>query len=149
MKTKSLATTIENYILLGIVFLMPLTIITSFANVFLTGQLALVTLGIGVILLLKSLKVINKNKLSISAGTFDVSIVLLAVVYLISTILETPNKMEGFFLPGTTTVIIAGMLLYFIVNQGGEEIKKALKLVLFLTTVVFSLVVLFATAGVF
>ena len=109
----------------------------------------MITFGIGAILLLKSLKVISKNKLSISAGTFDISMVLLAVVYLASTILQTPNKMEGFFLPGTATIVIAGALLYFIVNQANEESKKAIKLVIFLSGVIFSLIILFATAGVF
>ena len=139
---------LEKYILYITVFLVPLIILPIFPNPFGLPKLIILSFGVGLIILVKAIQTLVKGSLKISIGSFDFPVILIGVAYLVSAILRTPNKMEAFFLPGTTTVILAGVLLYLLINQLKETDKKGLGLVVFFSGVVLSLVSLFAASGI-
>ena len=139
---------LEKYILYIMVFLVPLIILPIFPNPFVLPKLIILAFGVGLVILVKAIQTLVKGSLEISIGSFDFPVILIGVAYLISAILRTPNKTEAFFLPGTTTVILAGVLLYLLINQLKEIDKKGLGLVIFFSGVVLSLVSLFAASGI-
>ena len=139
---------IERYILYLTVFLVPLIILPIFPNPFGLPKLIILAFGVGLAILVKAIQTLVKGSLKISIGSFDFPVILIGVAYLVSAILRTPNKMEAFFLPGTATVVLAGVLLYLLINQLKETDKKGLGLVVFFSGVVLSLVSLFAASGI-
>ena len=139
---------LEKYILYITVFLIPLIILPIFPNPFALPKLVILAFGVGLVILVKAIQTLVKGSLEISIGSFDFPVILIGVAYLVSAILRTPNKMEAFFLPGTTTVILAGVLLYLLINQLKETDKKGLGLVIFLSGMILSFVSLFAASGI-
>lgn len=140
---------IENYILYIVVLLLPVLVLAQFSNAFVVPKLALVTFGLGLILIIKGVRNITRNSISFSASSLDLPVILLGGAYIISSILQTPNKMEAYFLPGTATIMAAGMITFFVVTQMSHGNKNLLKYFLFGSAVLTSLVVLLASTGVF
>ena len=140
--------TLEKYILLLTVFLIPIVFLPIFPNPFDTTKIALLAAGISLALVVKAVKTVIKGSLEISTGNFDIPVVLVALAYLLSAIIKTPNKMDAFFLPGTATLVLGGALLYFLINSSGAKDKKALVFTLFLSSTVSALFSLFAFSGI-
>lgn len=140
---------IERYLLYAVVFILPLAVSRIFPNYFETIKLTILVFAIVAILILKSIRSISSGSLSYSVGSFDLPAVGLAGAVLLSAILRTPNKMEAFFLPGNATILIAGVLLYFLINHLPEQNKKNLLLVLITAASATALVSLFSFFGVF
>lgn len=139
----------EKYIVYAAILFTPLLVIQNFANPFVTPQLVFMSFALGLVLIIKSVRNIANNKISFSASSLDLPVILLGVSYIISSILQTPNKMEAFFLPGTTTLVIAGVILFFVINQLDEADKRATKYFIFASTVIVSFIVLMSSTGVF
>jgi len=139
----------ENYLVLFSILLMPILVLPSFVNVFVTPKLALITITIAIVLFVKSVRSIAKNSVSFSASHFDLPVFLLALAYLVSSILITPNKMEAYFSPGTATSVVSGVLLFLILNQLPKDGKFLLKYFLFASATISSLIVLLASVGIF
>ena len=140
---------IETVFLYVLIILLPIIVLPVFANAFTTAKILVLTFGLGIILLIKAIRMFMKGSVEISMSAFDFPVLVLAIVYIVSSIWQTPNKMEAFFLPGTATIIVAVSLLYFVVNQLSNGEKKAFKSVLFTSGAVFAFVSLLAVAGVF
>ena len=140
---------VEKYILYILVFLFPIVVISVSSNPFVIPKLELLVFSISLLIFLRALKIIITGKLDFSVGNFDLPIFIIALSFILSTILRTPNKMEAFLLPGTTTAVISGVLLYFIINQQKDEEKRNLSLVLFLSATAFSALTLLAFSGLF
>ena len=140
---------LEKYLLYAIVFLLPVAFLPSFANAFVPTKLAVLVFGIGLVLLIKSARVISSGKLELSVGSFDFPVLLLAAAYLLSTILRTPNKMDALLLPGGATALIGGALLYFLLNQLDKKSKEVASMSLFFSGIVFSVLLLLASTQVF
>lgn len=139
---------IEKYILLVCVFLIPLFFLPLFANAFVLPKLIILVSAVSLALIVKCLRTIVKGTFSVSFGTFDVPVLFLFAAYLISAIVRTPNKMEAFFYPGNATIVLAGVLLYFLINSLGN-IKKEIKTSLVFSGLIFSVVALFSAVGLF
>jgi hypothetical protein len=139
---------IEKYILYVVVFLLPITFITISPNPYVVSKLAVLTFGVLLILFVKAIRTIISGRLEVNIGTFDFPVFLLALSYILSSLLKTPNKMEAFLLPGTATAIIMGAFIYFAVNQLKERDKKSLSYVLFSSGGVFSIIVLLSVFGI-
>jgi len=139
---------LEKYILYLTVFLVPLIILPLFPNPFDLPKVTILALGVALVILVKALQTLVKGSLEVSIGTFDFPIILLGIAYTLSAILRTPNKMEAFLLPGTATVVLAGVLLYLLINQLKEVDRKKLRLIIFFSGVVLSLVSLLAASGI-
>src|SRR3990172_13315048 len=133
---------IEKYILYATIFLLPITVLSISPNPFVIPKLAVLAYGISLVLLVRAARIIISGKLTFSVGNFDFPVALLALSFLISAILRTPNKMEGFLLPGTATAVIGGALLYFLINQLKQEEKSVVTLLLSASATVFSTLIL-------
>lgn len=140
---------IEKYLIYAVVLLLPITVYALSPNPFDPAKLAIITFGISLVLLIKAIRVINSGRLDFSTGTFDFPVLLIAVAYVASTILRTPNKFEAFLLPGTATAVITGALLYYLINQLSEREKKTSALLLFISGLIFSVITIFASLNVF
>lgn len=140
---------IEKIILYITVFLTPLMVLSVFPNPLSAPKLIVLSFGVGLALLIKAIRVILKGSLEFSIGKFDIPVLILLAAYLASSILVTPNKMEAFFIPGMTTVIIASALLYFLVSGLKEKERKTLSVVVFLSGVALSIVSLLSLSKVF
>lgn len=147
LKTKHIR--IENYLMYGLVIVLPLLFVPQFANAFITPKLALITFGVGIALLVKGVRNLVSNSVTFSASTFDLPVLLLATAYMASAILQTPNKMEAFFMPGTALAVVLAALGFFVVNQMHTKEKSLVKVAILSSTVVLSVIVLFATSGIF
>jgi len=139
---------IEKYILYATVFLFPIVVLPISPNPFVVSKLAILTFGIILTLLLRSFRIILSGKLDFNVGNFDFPVLLIAFAFLLSTILKTPNKMEALLLPGTTTAIVGGALLYYLINQLKENEKQNISKLISLSALVFSLFSLFAFSGI-
>ncbi|QQG47497.1 MAG: tetratricopeptide repeat protein [Candidatus Woesebacteria bacterium] len=146
MKPKYLET-IDRYLLYFLIFAFPLIFFPIFPNPYTTPKLAFLVFIISISLILKAVRSIKTGTLSISIGKFDLPIILIAVSFLLSTYLQTPNKAESFFLPGEVTFLIAGIILYFALNQLNEKAKDNLKLILLLSASLYSISIIASQAG--
>lgn len=140
---------IETYITAGIVFLLPLAVLPIFPNIFDTPKIAILVFLLVLLLAIKALKIIQRGRVEITTGSYDLPLILLAILYIVGALTRTPNRMEAFFLPGTTTFVIAGVVLYFVVNQLNEAQRGIVKSALVASGAVFSLISLMALAGIF
>ena len=144
-----LLTQIEKYILYAVIFLFPITVLPISPNPFVVSKLAVLSFGVALLLLTRSLRIIFSGKLDFSVGNFDFPVLLIAIAFLLSAIVRTPNKMEAFLLPGTATAVVGGVLIYFLINQLKENEKTNLSMTLFGSASVFSVLTLLAFSGVF
>jgi len=140
---------IETYVLYAVVFLLPLLILPISPNPFVPAKLLLLSVGVAVVLLLKSARVIATGKLEFRTTSLDLPVALIALAYILSTIFASPNKMESLLLPGTTTAVVAGALLYFLLNQLRKTEKAIAGKLLFYSATIFSVVLLLAFSGLF
>lgn len=138
---------LEKYILLTTVFLLPVVFLPIFPNAITSGKILILVIGIGLVLLIKAIRTLISGTFEFSLGNFDVPLLILALAYIVSSIVVTPSKMEAFFLPGTATIILGSTLLYFLLNM--LKNKDSLKLTLVLSGLTLSLYSLIATSGVF
>ena len=138
---------LEEYLLYAIVFLFPIAVASVSPNPFVPVKLAILTFGIGLVLLVKSGRVLSTGQFDFSGAKFDLPVLALLVIYLASALLRTPNKMEAFLLPGTATGVVAAALLYFLINQLSEQSKATLTKFFFASAVAFATISLSSVSG--
>lgn len=112
---------IEKYTLLAAVGLYPLIVLTSFTNIFETPKLLVLLLAVLIILSIKIVKSVIKKSFEINLGKFDIFVATLSVIFLVSALTVSPNKVDSFFLPGTASFVILSCIFYFLVNQFKEK----------------------------
>lgn len=140
---------LETYLLYAIVFVFPIAVLSFFSHPYIVIKLVVLTFGIALILLVKSIRTIVSGKLEFSSANLDLTVLILLLAYLLSTIVRSQNKMEAFLLPGTTTIVVGGALLYYLMNQLRAEQKRVATGLLFASGVIFATVVLLASLGLF
>lgn len=140
---------IETGALYTILAIIPLAALPISPNPYIVTKLAITTMLLAVYLLAKALKTIASGKLTWSVSAFDLGAFLLAGVYVASTIIATPNKMEAILLPGTATVMISGALLYFGLNQLKTEQKKFAQMILSISGALFAVMSIASFVGIF
>ncbi len=139
---------IEKFVLYITIFLVVVGVIPLFPNPYVTPKIIVLVAGVSLILFIKALKTFIRGSVQMSVGTFDFPVLLLAAAYLVSGILNTPNKMEAFFLPGSATIILASTLLYLLINQFNDKDKKLLPLTIYFSGIVLALISLLSSSGV-
>lgn len=149
MKATELLKKIETSLLMFLLFVVPVFVVSFLANAINTPKLALLVFTLSLILISKGLRALIDNKISFSSSRYDIPVFLIVLVYLISAVTESPNKMDAFFLPGNATIVVGAAMLYFLVNQLSTKQKQIASRVLFLSGVFYSLIVLLVLAGVF
>lgn len=140
---------IESFVTYLIVALVPVAILAVFPNAFTTPKLIVLSFGVFILILFKVAKVFVKGNIEFSVGSFDIPILLLVIAYLASAIVNTPNKPEAFFLPGTATIFTAGAFLYFLLNQASSSTRKNTMIALYISGIIVAVFSLFSTAGIF
>jgi tetratricopeptide (TPR) repeat protein len=138
----------EKYLLYALIIAVPLFITTAFPNAFVTGKLILLAYGVGLLILIKTIKTFLRGSISFNIGVYDFPVLLLGSAYLASAILNTPNKMDAFFLPGVATIIISSVLLYFLINQADEKVKKGVTFSIYISAIVIAVMTLLSASNV-
>ncbi len=139
---------IEKSITYLLVFSLPLFILPIFPNFFITDKLILATALTMVILVLKSVRVIKSGTIKIHLTNFDFPILFLVAAFIGSAIVNTPNKYEAFFVPGTASIFVLGAILYLILNQLNEKSQKLIIITIITSGTIISIVSLIAAAGI-
>ncbi len=139
---------IESVTTLGILLLLPFFVVNISSNPYVIPKLILLSFGVGLLLILKSIRTISTGKLDFFIGKYDFPVFLLALSYILSSVFKTPNKMEAYLLPGTTTAVVGGVLLYYLINQLGDNYKQLVIKILVISGGIFSLLMIFAFTGV-
>ncbi|RJR28675.1 hypothetical protein C4564_04590 [Candidatus Microgenomates bacterium] len=134
-------------ILYILVFLLPLLVLGAFPNPFATPKIIFTVFCVMLILVLKSIKAIKLGSVSLNLGYFDFPVLALAIVYLVSAVVQTPNKMDAFFLPGSATIIISAALLYFVATQTASRERGLIKILMFASAVFASMIILLSSTG--
>lgn len=145
MDSEKLFQKIEKYIIYVLVFLLPFTVLSISSNPFTISKLAILAFFICLLILLTGVRSIITGKFTFNSSSFDIPVLLIALSYILSTIFRTPNKMEGILLPGTTTAIVGGVLLYFLLNQLKD--KAEVSKILVYSAAVYSLFAIMAFTG--
>ncbi len=130
---------IESALLLSLLFLYPLFVTTLFPNLFDTSKLLLISFGLGLVTLIKVVKLFLKDSFELSIGKYDIFMLLLALIFLFSGIFAAYNKVEAFFLPGNASFVIFAVLIYFYINQKSEDFKSNALIVLTASVFILSI----------
>lgn len=149
MQFEKLLENLEKYALYIVLALFPVFILGTYATPYIVPKEVFLAVGASVIIILWVVRMIVKGSLSFAIGKFDLGVLLIALVYLITTFIATPNKMEGYLLPGTTTFVLGGAVLYFLINQFDAKTKKTAGIALFSGVLLLALSVLLTTLGAF
>jgi tetratricopeptide (TPR) repeat protein len=139
----------EKYILIGIAALFAVFVLPRFPSPYVVPKEIFGAVAISLILILWSVRSIIKKETSFSIGKFDLGVLLVLLVYIISAVVKSPNKMEAFFFPGTVTFIIISALFYFLVNQFDKRTKNMVLVALFGSGIFLSISILFTQLGIF
>lgn len=140
---------LEKGVIYATIFLSALFVVPFFPAPFVLPREILLTTAVVLLLILWSAKLVMAGSLTFAKGKYDIPVLLIALAYLASAILVTPNKMEAFWLPGTASFVVVSAFLYFFINQLKKEEKEGVVFSLFFSGVVFSLLVLFSALGIF
>ncbi len=102
----------------------------SVQNPVVTAKLILLALALAFVVVLKAVRnLTSKTKgLVFATSSLDLPIILLAISYIVSGYLVTPNRLEAFWLPGSASFVVGGAILYFIIRQLTERGRIAIRL---------------------
>jgi len=106
---------IIDYGLIGLICLVPLFFLPITANVFFINKLGLLLCGCLVLTVICLVNSFLKKEFTISFSIFDLPVLLLAVAFVVSTFLRSPNRTGAFW--GETGTILAVTLLYFLLSH--------------------------------
>lgn len=132
---------------LGAVFLFPLIFAGAFTEAVNLPKLIALASLICLALITVAVQIYTTGKIKIAKSKFDIPVILVMLAYAISAVVQTPNKVEAFFLPGSGTLIISLGLLYFLINS--IEDKKEIKYTLIASGVALSLLTIANFLGLF
>lgn len=129
-KTTNSLKQVENVVLFGLLVLFPVFLLPSVQNPVVTAKIALLSVGIVSIIILKAIRNLSsKSKgLVFATSSLDLPILLLTFAYIVSGYLVSPNRLEAFWLPGSASFIIAGAILYFVLRQLPEKSRVLVRL---------------------
>ncbi len=130
---------IDNYILYLFILILP---------VFPYSQVMFSVATVLLILIVKIIKIIFTKRISFSTGYFDVSVLLISISYILSTVFATPSIMNAFIFPGTTTLILLSVTIYYLVNQLSLQEKKTVTYFIFASVILYSIAILLSATKV-
>lgn len=139
----------EKYILVVFAALFAVFVLPKLPPPYIIPKEIFGAVAISLVLILWSARSIIKKETSFSIGKFDLGVFLILLVYILSAVIKTPNKMEAFFFPGTVTFVIISCLFYFLVNQFDKRTKNLILVALFGSGIFLSISILFTQLGFF
>jgi len=127
-------------ILIGLVILLlPVITLNLFTSSYSLPKIILLIITCLTLIVLQIIKVVGNKTLKSYSGKFDFAVVVIGLTYLVSTFVAKPNLYEAFFLPGITTVVLAGALLYYFITQLNKKNHRHLMVTLFFSGVILSI----------
>lgn len=138
---------VKKYLIIAALLLFVLFVLAGFPSPYFIPKEILAAIIICLALIASFVKSIIKGEIKFSSGKFDVGVILLIIAYLAATIFKTPNKMEAFFYPGTTTFVMLSALFYLVINQFTKKGKNAVASALFASGILLSISMLFTQLG--
>ncbi len=145
METEKLFQKIGNYLIYALIFILPFTVLSISSNPYTISKLAVMVFFILLFILVIGVRSIISGKLTFATSIYDLPVALVALSYIVSLIFRTPNKMEGLLLPGTTTAVVGGALLFFLINQLKDK-SVAMRFLVY-SAMVYSLLSVMAFTG--
>lgn len=106
----------QDWIVKGLIFLLPLFFLPITGDFFNINKLALLTVLTLLGWLVWALGR-TRSEFRFRVTPFDLPVLATALVFLVSTILVSPNKFDALLFPGTAAHVFAGTLLYFLIVQ--------------------------------
>lgn len=146
---EKILSTIEKYAILLGVCLFGVVTLPGFPSPYYIPKEIFGLLIISVALVVASARSIIKGEIKYSPGKFDIGVGLFIFAYLITSIIKTPNKMEAFFYPGTTTFVAIAGIFYLIINQFSKRTKNLVISALYVSGILLSISILFTELGIF
>jgi tetratricopeptide (TPR) repeat protein len=138
---------LEKYTIYALLVLYPVFVLSSFNNPYAVPKEILLVGATSLALLFWVARTITSGSFSFKIGKFDLAVFLVMLSYVVSTIFRTQNKAEAFFLPGTTTFLLASAVLYYLINQLDKRSKSGVIYSLLLSSVLLSVSILFTEVG--
>lgn len=136
---------VESYLVYGLIFILPFTVLSISSNPFTVSKLAILVTFLLLLIIVIGVRSIINGKLAVAGSSYDIPVVIIALSYIASLIFRTPNKMEGLLLPGTTTAVVGGAILYFLINQLKDK-SVAIKILVY-SGMVYALLTIMAYTG--
>ena len=133
---------------LGII-LLPLFFWPGILSPFETPKILIASVFALLVFLICSIKIVIKGSLNFKTTNFDLPVILLALVYTLSALIKTPNKLDAFFLPGTALIIILGAVYFHLAGNLFSDHKKTLATSVFASGILISVVSLLFASGIF
>lgn len=143
MNQKKIISKIENSIIYGLIFLMPLFIIPSFQNPYILSKNTLLVVAVCLLLVVKVFKILIDKKFTVSSTKLDIPIIFVVAGYIASFFISKAPLADALFIPGVLTQYVFLGLLFVLISQS-EANKKHIKLSLLLSAIVFSIIQVFA-----
>ena len=140
---------IEKYIMLAGVAFFVVFVLPGFPSSYHIPKEIFAAVIISLALIISSVRSITNGEVKFARGKFDIGVMLIMIAYLATSIFQTPNKMEAFFFPGTTTFVILSALFYLVINQFTKKTKGAVLQAIFASGIMLSVSILFAQLGIF
>lgn len=140
---------IEKYLVIIGVLFFAIFILPGFPSPYHVPKEIFALTIISLALICAGVRSILKGEIKYSAGKFDLGVILIMLAYLAGSIIRTPNKMEAFFYPGTTTFVVIAALFYLIINQFPKRSKNIFLSALFGSGILLSVSILFSQLGIF
>lgn len=136
-------------ILLGIFLLVfPILFLPGLsASIFILPKLILLISSVLLLAIIQVLAFLRTGEVSFKSSKYDLPLIFVVAAYVASSILQTPNKYDAFFLPGTTTIVIAGFALFVLINQFEEKYKSIVSSILVFSGLLLSIILLLHQAG--
>ena len=101
----------ERALLFVTFFLFPLLLVPSFTNIFAVPKLMLLASVASILLLIKAVRVVIERKIEVKSSKFDSALFLLALSYLLSVIIISPNKVEALLDPNRGALLVVLMVV--------------------------------------
>ncbi|MEK7061238.1 MAG: tetratricopeptide repeat protein, partial [Patescibacteria group bacterium] len=140
---------IERVLLTIGIILLPIIFWPGITSPFETPKILVASIFALLIFLICSIKIIIRGNLSFKLTNFDLPIILLGLIYLVSAFIKTPNKLDAFFLPGTALIIILGAIYFHLSANLFSENKKAIISSIFISGVLVAVSSLLFASGIF
>ncbi|KKP46288.1 MAG: hypothetical protein UR39_C0012G0010 [Candidatus Woesebacteria bacterium GW2011_GWA1_33_30] len=140
---------LEKYLIYLGLFLLPLIFIPQLSSPFDIPKIATLIVITVLVLSIKLTKIIISKSFGLSSNKYDLTILFISIIYLLSSFLKASNKVESFFLPGVTGFIILGSIFYYLINQLNNEDRKNIKYTLLSSSLLVSVMQLFSFLKVF
>lgn len=132
---------IEGWTLIIIIFLFPIVYSppSLFSESYLMPKTLLLLFGILIITLLKLSAFLIGKKIKLKYDKTFVLLAIFTIIYTISAIFVTPNKMEAFFFPGSVLLAIISLFYYQFISKSSKKTKEKLVYALIFSGLVASI----------